>query len=326
MTNKHLTFTQRYSIEVMLKAKVKKKDIWSALKIPESTFYRELKRNSKKRVYNAKHAQMLTTERKRDQHIKTQFTDSMVRLITSKLVLFWSPEQIVGWCKTNSIQMVSHTRIYQYIKEDKAIGGKLHTYLRHQKRYKKKYGSSNSRGQIPDRVPIEQRPNVVEQKSRIGDFEIDLIIGKGHKGAQLTIVDRMTSYTIIQTLTSKRATEVQKAIVSALMPYKSIIKTITNDNGKEFSLHKLTAKQLNAKVFFCNPYASYERGLNEYINKLIRQFYPKQMELDNIKQSQNINLMDLLNKRPRKKLKFQTPEKIFFTIFESENKKLALAG
>ncbi|NOQ75090.1 MAG: IS30 family transposase [Crocinitomix sp.] len=326
MRNKHLTFTQRYSIEVMLKAKVKKKDIWSALKIPESTFYRELKRNSKKRVYNAKYAQILASERKRDQHMKTQLTDAMARIIVSRLVLFWSPEQIVGWCKTNSILMVSHTRIYQYIKEDKAFGGSLYSYLRHQKRYKKKYGSSSSRGQIPDRVPIEQRPNVVEEKSRIGDFEIDLIIGKGHKGAQLTIVDRMTSYTIIQTLTSKRAPEVQKAIVSALMPYKSIVKTITNDNGKEFSLHKLTAKQLNTDVFFCNPYASYERGLNEYINKLIRQFYPKQMELDCIKQSQNIQIMDLLNKRPRKKLKYQTPEKVFFTMFELENEKLALAS
>lgn len=326
MRNKHLTFTQRYSIEVMLRAKVKKKEIWSSLNIPESTFYRELKRNSKKNTYNAEYAQMLATERKRDQHMKTRLTDSMIRIITSKLHLFWSPEQIVGWCKVNSIRMVSHTKIYQYINDDKGDGGKLHTYLRHQKRYKKKYGNPDSRGSIPDKVPIEQRDDIVEQKSRIGDFEIDLIIGKGHKGAQLTMVDRMTSFTIIQTLTSKRAQEVQKAIVSALGPYKSIIKTITNDNGKEFSLHKLTAKQLNADVFFCNPYASYERGLNEYINKLIRQFYPKQMELNNIKQSKNLEIMDLLNKRPRKKLNFQTPEKVFFTMFNLENEKLALAS
>jgi IS30 family transposase len=310
----------------MLKAKVKKKDIWSSLNIPESTFYRELKRNSKKKSYRAGHAQMLATERKRDQHMKTRLTDSMLELIASKLHLFWSPEQIVGWCKSQAIEMISHTRIYGYIKEDKANGGKLCSYLRHQKRYKKKYGSSNLRGRIVDKVPIEQRPDIVEQKSRIGDFEIDLIIGKGHKGAQLTIVDRMTSYTIIQTLTSKRAPEVQKAIVSALTPYKSIIKTITNDNGKEFSGHKITAKELNADVYFCNPYASYERGLNEYINKLIRQFYPKQMELNNIKQSQNLEVMDLLNKRPRKKLKFKTPEKVFFTMFNLENKKLALAS
>lgn len=269
---------------------------------------------------------MLATERKTGQHMKTKLTDYMINVIRSKLALYWSPEQIVGWCKSHSIQMISHTRIYQYIRDDKVNGGNLFSFLRHQKRYKKKYGSSDLRGRIPDKVPIEQRPDIVEQKSRIGDFEIDLIIGKGHKGAQLTIVDRMTSFTIIQTLTSKRADEVQKAIVAALKPYKQIVKTITNDNGKEFSLHKITAKQLKASVYFCNPYASYQRGLNEYINKLIRQFYPKQMELNNINQKQNLKIMDLLNKRPRKKLNFSTTEEIFFTMFNLENKKLALAG
>lgn len=326
MRNKHLTYDQRYSIEMMLKANIQKKIIYQTLKIPECTFYRELKRNSKKHVYKADYAQMLANERKRDQHLKTKLTDSMMRLIESKLKLYWSPEQIVGWCRSNDVEMVSHTKIYSYIKEDKASSGQLYTYLRHRKRYRKKYGSSSSKGKIADKVPIEKRPKIVDEKSRIGDFEIDLIIGKGHKGAQLTIVDRMTSYTIIQTLTSKKASEVQKAIVSALLPYKSIIKTITNDNGKEFSLHKLTAKQLDTQVYFCNPYASYERGLNEYINKLIRQFYPKQMELNNIKQARNIEIMDLLNKRPRKKLNFKTPENVFFAIFNLENKKLALAS
>ncbi len=113
---------------------------------------------------------------------------------------------------------------------------------------------------------------------------------------------------------------------SALIPYKLIIKTITNDNGRGFLLHKLTAKQLKTEVFFCNAYTSHERGLYEYINKLIRQFYPKQMDLNNIKQSQNLKIMALLNKRPRKKLKVQTPEKVFFTMFNLENKKLALAS
>jgi IS30 family transposase len=166
----------------------------------------------------------------------------------------------------------------------------------------------------------------VEAKQRIGDWEIDLIIGKGHKGAQLTLVDRMTSFTLIQTVTSKRAEEVQKAIVLALDPYKDVVRTITNDNGKEFALHKLTAKQLNTQVYFCNPYASYERGLNEYINKLIRQFYPKEMELNNIKQSRNLKIMELLNKRPRKKLNYKTPEQVFFYNLELEKQKLALAS
>lgn len=326
MKHKHLTYDQRYGIEMMLRAEVKKKTIYQTLKIPESTFYRELKRNSKKRSYNATYAQMLANERQKEQHVKTKFTGSMQRLIGEKLGLYWSPEQIVGWCRKTGFEIVSHTRIYKYIEEDKKTGGNLHVYLRHKKKYQKKYGSTDTRGKIPDKVPIEERPEVVELKNRIGDFEIDLIIGKGHKGAQLTLVDRMTSYTLIQTLTSKKSEEVQKAIVLALRPYKAILKTITNDNGKEFSLHKLTAKELDTSVYFCNPYASYERGLNEYINKLIRQFYPKEMALDNIRQAQNVKIMDLLNKRPRKKLKFKTPEEVFFTNFKIEIQKLALAS
>ena len=326
MKNKQLTYEQRYSIEMMLKTKIKKKEIYESLNIPECTFYRELKRNSKSRSYCAKHAQMLAEERKREQHMKTYFTVSMQELIISKLKLYWSPEQIKGWCDKQEIGMVSHTRIYQFIKENKSEGGKLFNYLRHSKTYKKKYGGTDKRGKIPDKVPIENRPKEVEHKQRIGDFEIDLIIGKGHKGAQLTLVDRMTSFTLIQTITSKRAEEVQKAIVLALEPYKEIVKTITNDNGKEFALHKLTAKQLNTQVYFCNPYASYERGLNEYINKLIRQFYPKEMELNNIKQSENLEIMELLNKRPRKKLNYKTPEQVFFYNLEIEKQKLALAS
>jgi IS30 family transposase len=296
MKNKHLCYEQRYGIELMLKTKINKKEIYESLGISSCTFYRELKRNSKSRSYDAKHVQILSDERKREQHMKTYFTRSMQQLINSKLQLYWSPEQIKGWCGKNNLEMVSHTRIYQYIKQNKVSGGDLFKYLRHKKRYKKKYGSTDKRGKIPDKVPIESRPKKVEAKQRIGDWEIDLIIGKEHKGALLTLVDRMTSFTLIQTVTSKRAEEVQKAIVLALDPYKDLVRSITNDNGKEFALHKLTAKQLNTKVYFCNPYASYERGLNEYINKLIRQFYSKEMELNNIKQSRNLEIIELLNK------------------------------
>ena len=178
MKHKHLTYEQRYSIEIMLKTKINKKDIYESLGIPSSTFYRELKRNSKPRSYQAKHAQMLADERKREQHMKTYFTSSVQELIDSKLHLYWSPEQIKGWCNKNNIEMVSHTRIYQYIKQDKTLGGDLYKFLRHKKRYKKKYGSTDKRGKIPDKVPIESRPKEVEAKQRIGDFEIDLIIGK----------------------------------------------------------------------------------------------------------------------------------------------------
>lgn len=319
----HLTYEQRYVIECMLKAKRPRKEIFRAIGVSESTLSRELKRNSKPRSYNAKHAQMLADERQKEQHVKTKLTQDMFSYIIRKIKLCWSPDQIVGAAKDEGVPMLSYVTIYKLIKKDKQQGGELYKYLRNSgKKYKKRYGGSDKRGTIPDKVPIEQRPKVVDLKQRIGDFEIDLIIGKNHKGAQLTIVDRATSFTLIQTLKTKRASEVSKAIITALMPYKSIVKTITNDNGKEFANHKEVAKKLEADVYFCNPYASYERGLNEYTNKLIRQFYPKNMELNNIKQRQNLKIMKLLNQRPRKKLNYKTPEKLFFTKFE----KLALAS
>ena len=322
---KQLTYEQRYVIECMLKSKSPKKEIWQTLEISESSLYRELNRNGKPRSYNAKHAQMLADERKKEQHVKNKMTIDMKRYIDKKLALYWSPEQIVGRAKAEDINMLSTVSIYKYIYQDTSTGGELYKYLRTaNKVYKKRYGSNDKRGKIPDKVPIEERPKVVEEKSRIGDFEIDLIIGKDHKGAQLTIVDRMSSFTLIQTLQSKKADEVSKALLVALKPYKSIVKTITNDNGKEFANHKLIAKELQADVYFCNPYASYERGLNEYINKLIRQFYPKKMELKNIPQSNNLLIMNLLNQRPRKKLNYKTPEEVFFDKFNKS--KLALAS
>ena len=308
---------------MMLKSKITKKTIWNTLGISESTFYRELKRNSKPRSYNAKYAQMLADERQKEQHVKTKLTQDMLSYITRKIKLYWSPDQIMGTAREEGIAMLSYVTIYKLIRKDKQQGGELYKYLRHSgKKYKKRYGSSDKRGQIPDKIPIEERPKEVELKQRIGDFEIDLIIGKNHKGAQLTIVDRATSFTLIQTLKTKKANEVSKALITALMPYKAIVRTITNDNGKEFANHKEVAKKLEANVYFCNPYASYERGLNEYTNKLIRQFYPKNMELNNIKQKQNLKIMKLLNQRPRKKLNYKTPERLFFTKF----KKLALAS
>ncbi len=322
----HLTLEQRTSIGTLLKANVSKKEISKVLGISESTLYRELKRNSKPRSYNAKHAQILADERLKDHHLKNKLTLDMELYIERKLKLYWSPEQIVGRAKTDGIPMLSVPSIYKYIALDKSKDGNLHKYLRTaNKRYKKQYGSSDKRGQIADKVNISERPKQVDNRTRIGDFEIDLIIGKNHKGAQLTIVDRMSGFTLIHTLKSKKAEEVSKTLIVSLKPYKNIVKTITTDNGKEFALHKRLAKQLSADVFFCNPYASYEKGQVENTNKLIRQFYPKKMELDNIKQKQNLEIMDLLNKRPRKKLGYKTPEEVFFINFEIENRRLALA-
>jgi IS30 family transposase len=224
----------------------------------------------------------------------------------------WSPEQIVGWCKARNIKMVSHERIYQFVLKDKLAGGLLFKHLRTgQKIYKKRYGSKDRRGVIPNKVSIDDRPEVVQNKERIGDFEIDLIIGANHKGALLTIVDRKTSFVLIEPLKSKGASEVTKAVYNALIPYKKWAQTITSDNGKEFALHEQIAAKLELSYYFAHPYSSWERGLNEYTNKLIRQYFPKQMELDKVSIQDTLLVMSKLNSRPRKIYGFKTPNYLF---------------
>jgi len=322
---KQLTSEQRYTIEVMLKKGIQKALICSSIQVSESTLYRELSRNKQPQGgYRSKYAQMLADERKKEGHYKRKLDDGMMRLIGNKLSKQWSPEQIKGYCDLNGIEMVSHERIYQYVREDKHNGGSLYTHLRHSnKRYKKRYGGKDNRGQIPNRVSIEQRPEVVNSKERIGDWEIDLIIGKNHKGAILTAVERKTGFLVMSKTDGKRAESVKNKIVNALAPYKDIVHTITNDNGKEFALHEKVAKKLNCDVYFAHPYASWERGLNEYTNKLIRQYLPKSIELDKVDPREITQIANTLNTRPRKKLGYQTPIKI---LNDNLNPKLALSG
>jgi transposase, IS30 family len=314
MNYNQITFEQRYSIELMLKARTKKKDIIKSLGISESTFYRELKRNSKKRSYNANYAHKLATERKKEGHYKTVFSSGMKKIIREKMIKEqWSPEQIVGWCKLKEITMVSHERIYQYVWQDKKEDGELYKELRTgQKKYKKRYGSKSSRGQIPDKRSIEERPELVELKERVGDLESDLIIGKDHKGALLTIVDRYSSFLWIENVTGKKADNVTKMTINALAPHKKWVKTITNDNGKEFAGHKKIAAKLDCDVYFAHPYSSWERGLNEYTNKLIRQYFSKNKPLDEVNQKAIFEVVNKLNNRPRKKLGYKTPKEVFY--------------
>jgi len=223
---KHLTYEQRLSIECMLKNNHSRKAIYDFIGISESSLSRELKRNSRPRSYSAKYAQMLADERLKERHMKNKLTLDMKLYIERKLRLYWSPEQISGRAKEEGNSMLSVPSIYKYIYDDKPKGGNLHSYLRTaNKVYKKRYGRKDDRGKIKDKVPIASRPDIVEEKTRIGDFEADLIIEKKHKGAQLTIVDRFSSFTLIETISSKKAEEVSRAIIRALTPYKSIVQT-----------------------------------------------------------------------------------------------------
>jgi IS30 family transposase len=237
---------------------------------------------------------------------------------TRALVLFglqqeWSPEQISGWMAREHSLKVSHETIYKYIWADKKAGGTLYLHLRHQgKKYNKRAGKNSGRGLIPGRVDITERPAIVEEKTRIGDFEIDTIVGKHHKGAIVSLVDRASKYTKLILVKTKAAEEVSQAIQKALRHIQHRVLTLTADNGKEFAYHKIFGEALDAEVYFATPYHSWERGLNEHTNGLVRQYFPKKTDFATLTQAQVAAVEKKLNTRPRKVLNFNTPENVFF--------------
>lgn len=214
---------------------------------------------------------------------------------------------------------ISHERIYQHIWMDKRPGGTLYMHLRqsHKKR-KKQYGSKDKRGQIRNRVSIDGRPMIVEDKTRLGDWEIDTVIGQNHLGALVTIVDRVSKFTLIKKVDSKHAEVVTEATIILLKPYLGKALTITADNGKEFAGHETIKAHLNAEVYFAHPYHSWERCLNENTNGLIRQYFTKGSSFGNITDADVEAVMHKLNHRPRKTLNYKTPHAVFFAEQEQE--------
>jgi IS30 family transposase len=203
---------------------------------------------------------------------------------------------------------LSHETIYRHIWLGKAHNGKLYLYLRRKRKpYQSRSKKQAGRGFIKNRIGIEERPEVVDKKSRVGDWEIDLVIGKGHSGALVTIVERLTSYTVSTRVNDKSATTVTAATIALLLPFKDHVKTITADNGKEFAYHEEITEALEAPVYFADPYCSWQRGLNENTNGLLRQYWLKGTDFKKIPLKEVTTVISQLNDRPRKKLKFKTP-------------------
>jgi IS30 family transposase len=198
MSYTQLTEGQRYQIYSLKGIGLTQKDIAKHVNVHPSTISRELMRNTGQRGYRPMQANEKAIERRHTAEKACRMTDSIKEIVTDYLRLEWSPEQISGYLNTQSGDWVSHETIYQFILEDKENGGTLYKHLRHSgKKRKKRYGSSDRRGQIKDRVSIDQRPKSIEKRDRIGDWEIDLVIGKNHKGAIVTIVDRLSLMTLI---------------------------------------------------------------------------------------------------------------------------------
>jgi len=307
-----ITQEERYQIYALKKEGLSQRAIADNLQRDKSTISRELKRNKGLRGYRAKQAQEMAENRERNKPKYKRLDEEKIAYIKEKIKLYWSPEQISGRMVLDGLEKISHETIYQYLIQDKKEGGELYKYLRHKnKPYRKRYGVSDKRGEIANKRSIEDRPSIVDEKNRIGDWEIDLIIGKNHKQALVTVVDRMSKFTLIQKVSSKKSEEVKATLISMMQSVQDNTLTITADNGKEFAKHEAVAKALDADFYFCHPYASWERGLNENTNGLIRQFFPKGSEFISITNEQVLAVQNNLNFRPRKTLGFKTPNEIF---------------
>ena len=316
-----LTEGQRNQIYALKKAGFTQRAIAEQIAVHKSTICRELKRNTGLRGYRPMQAHRLACARQ-SRICRTRISDATWTGIEEMIREDWSPEQITGHLKDIGEPSVSPEWIYQHIYADKRTGGDLHASLRCQKQRRKRYGSIERRGQIKNRISIEKRPAVVDLRSRVGDWEADTVIGKQGHSVLVTLVERKTRFTVAIKAVNKTARAVTDAICDYLKPYQERVLTLTYDNGREFAYHEEIARELTAEGFFAHPYHSWERGLNENTNGLIRQYIPKGKDMDDLSDEDVANIIEKINKRPRKCLGFKTPDQLFRAL----NKHVALVS
>ena len=264
-TYTRLTEDERYQIYEGVTEKRSHREIALLLNKHHSTVSREVVRNTGLRGYRPKQAQEKAKQRDENKPKYRKLTPDVESLIAKNIKNEWSPDQIKGRLKSQGLSMVCATTIYGFIQKNKALGGDLHKHLRHRKPYKRRTGSAEARGQIIGRISIDERPPIVDDRSRLGDWEADTVIGKGHKGVLVTLAERVSKKTLIAHVPSKHAEVVKDAIIRLLKSEKAYLHTITFDNGKEFAYHAKLKEALGADNYFAHPYCSWEREIGGYL-------------------------------------------------------------
>lgn len=305
-----LTQEKRYAIYVLLQEEKSHRHIARQIGVHHSTVSREIKRNTRIRAYRHGVAQELASERRAKVRCPSKLTAENKLLLGAYLRKHWSPEQVAGRLKLEGILNISYETIYKYIRQNIAEGGKLYKSIRRSKKYRKKR-ISVTEAAIANRVSIEQRPDIVAEKSRLGDWELDTMISRQHPSVLVTMVERKSKYTFIGWSESKHAPHVARSIRFMFKHNKDKVLTITSDNGLEFAHHRQICSWLNARYYFCHPYSSWERGLNENTNGLIRFYAPKGESFEHLGPVRLRQIMENLNTRPRKSLGYLTPKEVY---------------
>ena len=273
----------------------------------KSTISRELSRNTGSRGYRPKQACEMSADRGQNCRNADAVAPWVKDEVNALLRVQWSPAQIASQLP------ISHETVYQHVYADKAQGGTLWKHLRCQKQKRKRYaGGRDRRGQIPNRRPLSERPLHIEARRQVGHWECDTVIGASHKGAVVTMVERKSGYAVMAKVEKKTSELVSSsAIVDKLKPMAARVKTLTFDNSKEFAAHTHIDEQLQSPTYFARPFASWQRGSNENLNGLLRQYVPKKQPVSTVSNEEIRMVQNRLNNRPRKKLGFKTPTEVF---------------
>lgn len=324
ISGSHLTRDERCQISLCIHNGYSQSETAEFVGISQSVVSRELKRNSVSETYDPEQAQKNYELRR---SVASSVPRKIVPEIASKIRAMLiktdaSPEQISGRLKRERTVSISHEAIYCFIWQDKRFGGALFKHLRHRhKPYNKRSGKNAGRGLIPNRVGIEMRPAMVNLKKRFGDLELDTIVGAGHRGFVVSAVDRASKLTWLSKILKCTADRVSTSLRERLgtLGRQALLKTTTSDNGREFSRHEQLSKELGCLHYFATPYHSWERGLNEHTNGLVRQYLPKGTDFTQVTQAELSLIEYRLNHRPRKSLGYMTPYEYAGILIGTDN-------
>lgn len=311
MGYRRVTHEDRVYIQASLDAGLSNIQISDKLGFDKSTIGREIQRNCGKRGYRSRQAKRKAIERQALRNGPYKMDPVIMSMITERLALKWSPEQISNRLRVEGKPYVSDKTIYNFIAKDHHEGGELWRSLRRSRRHRqRRFPSEDRRGKIKDTRPISKRSRKANKRKKLGHWERDTMLGGDRKTCVLVITDRKSRFNKFVKLNRRFAKRVTRETITALkgLPLKSI----TNDRGQEFSDHKKCSKRLKVKIYFCDPYSSYQRGTNENRIGILRQYIPKKMDIKQISKQHLRKIEFEINNRPMKILAWRTPYEVIF--------------
>ena len=304
-----ITSEERYTLQVLRQQGFSNAAIAKAVGRHRSTIGREFQRNHSRYdgYYRPSIAQERTNGRRVRSRRNSHFGPAEWKLVETLLREKFSPEQVSGWLRLLDLLEISHQTIYSHVKRDKKQGGTLWEHLRQPVRYHKRYATVERRGRLAGKPHISERPSAADHRTQIGHWEMDIVVGAGSNHCIVTLVERVTGATLIGRLRCRKVADVNRRVIELVTAHRELFITITVDNGPEFHGYKQIEAATGVKVYFANPYASWERGTNENTNGLIRQYIPKRTSMKTLTQQRCNEIASALNNRPRKRHGFRSP-------------------